>query len=168
MRKTARWTLRILAGFAATPVATAVIAVGAYDLFWHAGLTATGVPVHSLDSAVSLGAGVFILAVPTTGVGALGVIWLSHRRWLTLGRLLLFGAIVGNLPFAMIVAGVFAMNAGVASREVAANWHGLFGALTNIAMGVIVGAGGAATFWLVSLCGTTDGAGRPTLPLGAS
>jgi hypothetical protein len=41
-------------------------------------------------------AGVFILAVPTTGAAALGVIWLNHRRWLTLGKLLLFGAVVGT------------------------------------------------------------------------
>jgi hypothetical protein len=54
----------------------------------------------------------------------------------------------------------------VALREVAANWYGLSGAITNIAMGVVVGAGGAATFWLVSVCGTTDGAGRSSLPLG--
>ena len=166
MRETARLTLRMLAGFAATPVATAVIAVGGYDVFWHAGLTPTGVPVHSLDAAASFGAGVFILAVPTTGAAALGVIWLNHRRWLTLGKLLLLGAVVGNLPFAIIVAGVVAMNPGVAPREVAANWYGLFGALTNIAMGIIVGAGGAATFWLLSVCGTTDGAGRSSLPLG--
>ena len=159
-------TVRMLAGFAATPVAAAVIAVGAYDLFWHGGLTATGAPIHSLESAASFGAGVFILAVPATGVAALGVIWLNHRRRLTLGKLLLFGAVVGNLPFAIIVAGVFAMNPGVAPREVAANWYGLFGALTNIALGVIVGTGGAATFWLVSVCGTTDGAGRSSLPLG--
>jgi hypothetical protein len=166
MRETAMLTLRMLAGFAATPVATAVIAVGAYDLFWHAGWTPTGAPVHSLDSAVSLGAGVFILAAPTTGAAALGLIWLNHRRWLTPGRLLLFGAVVGNLPFAVIVAGVFVMNLRVPLPEVAANWYGLFGALRNIAMGVIVGTGGAATFWLVSICGTTDGAGRSSLPLG--
>jgi hypothetical protein len=166
MRETATLTLRMLAGLAAAPVATAVISVGAYDLLWHAGLTVTGAPVHSLDSAVSFGAGVFILAVPTTGAAALGVIWLNHRRWLTLGKLLLFGAVVGNLPFAVIVAGVFAINPGVALRDVAANWYGLFGALANIAMGIIVGASGAATFWLVSVCGATDGAGRWSLPLG--
>jgi hypothetical protein len=156
MRETAARTLRTLAGLAAIPVATAVISVGAYDLFWHAGLASTGVPV----------AGVFILSVPMTGVAALGVICLNQRRWLTLGKLLLFGAVVGNLPFALIVVGVVVMNPGVALREVAANWYGLSGAITNIAMGVVVGAGGAATFWLVSVCGTTDGAGRSSLPLG--
>ena len=159
-------TLRMLAGFAASPVAAAVIAVGAYDLFWHAGVSPTGAPIHSLDAAASLGAGVFILAVPMTGVAALGVIRLNQRRWLTLGKLLLLGAVVGNLPFALIVVGVVALNPGVALREVSANWYGLFGALANIAMGVVVGAGGAATFWIVSVCGTTDGTGRSSLPLG--
>jgi len=27
-------------------------------------------------------------------------------------------------------------------------------------MGVVAGAGGAGTFWLVGVCGTTDGTGR--------
>ncbi|HEU4686922.1 MAG TPA: hypothetical protein VFS23_01100 [Vicinamibacterales bacterium] len=46
------------------------------------------------------------------------------------------------------------------------DWFTLSGILVRIAMGVIGGAGGAATFWLVSVCGTTDGAGRSSLPLG--
>ncbi len=66
-----------------------------------------GAPLHSIDAAVAFGAGVFILAVVMTGAAAvLGVIWLNERRWLRLGKLLVFGAVIGNLPFALIVAGV--------------------------------------------------------------
>jgi hypothetical protein len=124
--------------------------VGVYDLFWHAGLTPQGVPLHSVDAAAAFGAGVFILAVVMTGAAAvLVVIWLNERRWLTLGKLIVFGAVIGNLPFALIVAGVIvARLVGALTGDISQNWYGLSGALTNIAMGVVAGAGGAATFWL--------------------
>ena len=151
----------MLAGLAAAPVAAALISVGTYDLSWHVGLMPNGIPLHSLDSAAPLFLGVFILAVVVTGAAAgPGVIWLNQRRWLTLGKLLVFGAITGNLPFAVITAALM-MN-----TMVTGDWFSLSGFLVRIAMGVIGGAGGAAAFWLVSVCGTTDGAGRSSLPLG--
>jgi len=167
MQASARPTLRLLAGLAAAPVAVAVISVGVYDVFWHAGLMPNGAPLHSVDAAVSVGAGVFILAMPVTGVAALGVIWLNYRRWLTLGRLLVFGAVIGNLPFALIVAGIVVaqLGAGTPIGEIPRYWDGLGGALVRIAMGVVAGAGGAATFWLVSVPGTRTADGRSSLPL---
>ena len=154
-------TLRMLAGLAAAPVAAALISVGTYDLSWHAGLMPNGVPLHSVDQAAPLFIGVFILAVVVTGAAAVpGVIWLNQRRWLTLGRLLVFGAITGNLPFAVITALL------MVSRMVTGDWFSLSGVLVRIGMGVIGGAGGAATFWIISVCGTSDGAGRSSLPIG--
>ena len=74
MRSSAAQTLRLLAGFAAAPVAAAVISVGVYDAFWHIGWMPNGAPLHSVGAAVAFGAGVFILAVVVTGAAAvLGV-----------------------------------------------------------------------------------------------
>jgi hypothetical protein len=130
----------MLAGLAAAPVAAAVISVGVYDALWHAGLMPNGAPMHSVDAAVAFGAGVFILAVVVTGVPAVpGVLWLNERHSLTLGRLLVFGAVIGNLPFVLIVAGIIVANLGALNAEVARNWYGLPGALVRIAMGIVRG-----------------------------
>jgi hypothetical protein len=157
----------MLAGLAAAPLAAALIAVGTYDLSWHAGLIPHGIAPHSLDAAAPLFLGLFILAVVVTGIAAVpGVIWLNQRRWLSLASLLVLGAVVGHLPFALIVVGILVANLGALSRDAAANWYGLSGALVRIAMGTVAGAGGAATFWLMSACGTRGGTGRSSLPLG--
>ena len=167
MRSSAALTLRIFAGLAAAPVVAAVISVGMYDALWHVGLMPNGVPIHWIDSAIALGAGVFILAVVVTGTAAvLGVIWLNDRRSLTLGRVVVFGAVIGNLPFAVIVAGtIVAHLAGVLTGDVAQNWYGWSGALVRLALGVVAGGGAAATFWLVSVWGTLTDDGRSSLPL---
>jgi hypothetical protein len=168
MRSNASLTLRVLAGFAAAPVAAALISVGVYEAFWHAGLMPNGAPIHSIDSAVALGAGVFILAVVVTGAAAVpGVMWLADKGPLTLGRLLALGAIVGNAPFAVIVAGIVAVQLGEGTpiSDIPPYWYGSPGALVRIAMGIVAGAGAAATFWLVSVCGTRVEGGRSSLPL---
>jgi hypothetical protein len=86
MRSGGTLTLRMLAGLAAAPVAAAVISVGVYDAFWHAGLMPNGAPMHSVDAAAAFGAGVFILAVVVTGVAAVpGVLWLNGRHSLSAG-----------------------------------------------------------------------------------
>ena len=151
MQSRAAWVLRILAGLAAAPVAAALISVGMYDLFWHAGVMPYGGPPHSVDAAVALGAGVFILAVVVTGAAALGVFWLNDRRWRTLGRVLAFGAVIGNLPLALIVVVVVVARPDGA---LTGDWYGVSGMLVRIAMSVVAGAGGAAAFWLVSVRGT--------------
>ena len=164
MRETAALTLRMLAGLAAAPVAAALISVGTYDLSWHAGLMPNGIAPHSLDAAAPLFVGVFVLAVVVTGIAAVpGVIWLNQRHRLSLSRLLVFGATTGSLPFVAIVAMV---SVAGADGALASEAFSLSGVLVRAAMGVVAGMGGAATFWLVGVCGTTDGAGRSSLPLG--
>jgi hypothetical protein len=77
----------------------------------------------------------------------------------------MFGAVIGNLPFVLIVAGIIVANLGALNAEVARNWYGLSGALVRIAMGVVAGSGGAATFWFVNVRGTLTEDGRSSLPL---
>lgn len=142
--------LRMIAGLAVAPVSATLIAVSAYDAFWHAGLFPEGAPLHSLDSAASLGLGVAILAVPTTFAAAVpGVMWLRRHGPLSLGRLMMLGALLGNVPFALIIAGIVVVNA-FRGTLVVHYWYG-FEALVRVSLGVISGAGSAAVFWLVAV-----------------
>ena len=160
MRQTAVLTLRLLSGFAAAPLAAAVISVGLLDVFWHAGLMPDGAPPHSLDDVIAVSFGVVILAVMTLGAAIPGVLWFNKRGWLTLGNLLVLGAVVGNLPFAVITGGVIVAGSDTA---LTASWFSLSGILVRVAMGVVAGAGAAATFWFVGFHRATDGAGRSSL-----
>jgi hypothetical protein len=121
---------------------------------WHAGLLPHGAPIDSLDSAESLGAGVAILAVLMTVFGAVpAVIWLNRRRLLSLGRLVILGAGLGSVPFALIVVGVVVVPAvsGTLSTDIGRYWYGISGAAVRVAMGLISGMGSAAIFWYVGI-----------------
>jgi len=157
IRETAILTLRLLAGLAAAPVAAAAISVALLDGFWHAGLMPDGAPPHSLDSVIAVGLGVMILAVMMTGAAMPFVLWLNKRGWLTLGKLVVLGAVIGNLPFVAITSIVMVAGLDTALKV---SWFSLSGVLVRVMMGVVAGAGGAGTFWLVGVCGTTDGTGR--------
>src|SRR5262245_33744254 len=144
--------LRMIAGLAVAPIAATLIALSTYDAFWHAGLFPDGAPLHSLDSAASLGTGIAILAVLTTAAAAVpGVMWLKRHGPLSLGRLMVLGALLGNVPFTLIIAGVVVTNA--ISGRPSPDFEG---APVRISLGVISGAGSAAVFWFVAVCGTAD------------
>ena len=159
-----RGEFRMLAGFAVAPPTAVLIALATYDVLWYAGRLPHGTPIDSLDAAVSFGAGVGILAVVVTIFGALpAVVWLNRTRTLSLSRLLLLGAALGNVPFALIAVGVVAAHLanGTLSPDVGWYWYGFSGAAVRTAMGLICGLGSAAAFWLVALRGsTTEFAGR--------
>jgi len=148
--------LRILAGLIIVPPTTVLIALAIYNLLWHAGLLPHGAPIDSLDDAISLGAGVGILATVMTCVGVIpGVVWLKTRRMLSLGRLLMLGAVLGNVPFVVIVIGIVAVHvaSGTLSADIGQFWDGWSGAGVRTAMGLICGTGAAAVFWVVAVRG---------------
>src|SRR5437667_10004873 len=133
-----RTALRMLAGFVVVPPTAVLITLTTYDALWHAGLLADGAPIHTLDSAASLGTGVAILAVLMTVVGVVpGVLWLMNRHQLSLRRLLLLGAALGNVPFAVIIVGVLVVQLmrGEHAGDVGQYWYGLPGAVIRTAMG---------------------------------
>jgi hypothetical protein len=85
---------------------------------------------------------------------------------LSLARLVLLGAALGNVPFALIVIGIIAaqLGRGTPVAEIGSYWDGLSGFVVRTSMGIFAGAGSAAAFWLVTFCGTTDaerGSSRP-------
>ena len=98
-----------------------------------------------------------------------GVLWLNRKGWMTFGRLVVLGAILGNLPFVVIVIGIISVQlvSGTPVPEIGRNWYGVSGFLVRMAMGVVAGAASAAAFWLVAVCGTTGESGRSSLPLNA-
>jgi len=151
----------MLVGFALIPPTAVLFTLVTYDLMFQTRLLPQGAPMDSLDSAESLAAGVGILAVVMTLLGAVpGVISLIHRRSLSLARLLILGAALGNVPFALIVLGVIALHAvrGTLSADIARYWYGLSGAAVRVAMGLITGTGSAAAFWFI--IGTRDASGQ--------
>jgi hypothetical protein len=161
---------RMLFAFAVVPFAAALISMGSYDLFWHAGFLPQGAPIHSVDAAQAMFAGVMVIAVPMTLIGTVpGVLWLNRKRWLTFSRLVALGAVLGNLPFVLIVIGIVFVQllSGTPVRDIGRYWYGVSGFFVRTALGVVVGAGSAAAFWLVAVCGTTGESGRSSLPLSA-
>jgi hypothetical protein len=140
----------------AVPPTAVLIALATYDRLWHAGLLPQGAPIHSLDSAGSLGAGVGVLATVMTAVGVVpGVVWLRRRGTLSLTRLLMLGAGLGNLPLAVIMIGIVVVHAasGTLSADIGQYWEGWSGAGVRTAMGLICGMGSAAVFWVVAVRG---------------
>ncbi len=95
------------------------------------------------------------------------MLWLNRKRWLTFGRLVALGAVLGNLPFVLIVIGIILVQlvSGTPVPEIGRNWYGVSGFLVRAAMGVVAGGGSAAAFWLIAVCGTTSESGRSSLPL---
>jgi hypothetical protein len=83
----------------------------------------------SLAAARGLGLGVAVLAVPVTVLGAVPAIaWLITRDRLSLRRLVRWGCLIGNAPYAIIVVSVFAvqLTRGTRFSEVV-QWFGWFG-----------------------------------------
>lgn len=122
---------------------------------WHTGvnLFAGGRPSDPVQSAISLAFGVTIIAVPVTLFAAIpAVLALSRRSPVNLGSLLLAGAALGNLPFAVLVGAVGAHHfaTGEAS-SVSTAWYGGSGAARCLWLGTICGTASAAVFWIVAI-----------------
>jgi hypothetical protein len=149
-------SLRMVVGFALVPVTAALIAVPLYAVMFGTGLFAPGAPINTGDAAIGLGSGVAFLAVLMTAFCAIPAVnWLSDRRLLSLPRVILLGAAIGNVPFAVIVTGVVAVHLarGTFSTDVGQLWYGTVGALARVAMGLIVGVSSAGVFWFVAIEG---------------
>jgi hypothetical protein len=145
---------RVLVGFIVVPPVAVTIALVTYDGFWHLGLLPNGAPIHSLDAAASLGLGLAIIVVPMTLLALAAVAWLIDRVELSLRTLVLLGAALGNVPFAIIITGIVLTQVTrdpLSLAGVASNWYGLSGAVIRIVLGAIVGTGSATVFWVVAV-----------------
>jgi hypothetical protein len=148
--------LRLLAGGAVAPPVAGLIVVAAYDVSWHAGLFPRGAPPHSLDAAASLASGAGLVAVPMTVLAIVFVLlWRDRGIALTPGRVVVLGAVLGNLPFALIVVGIVVAHvAGDGPGGIPRYWPGVRGAIVDLALGSIAGSAAAGAFWIVAVAGT--------------
>ncbi len=149
----------MLAGFVVAPVVATAIALVAYQIFFDLGLFPSGASIDSMDHAASLGTGTGILAVlMTVFVAVPAVLVIRERHFLSLRRLLLLGAAVGNVPLTLIVAGILLTQVagGKSVIEASRLWEGSSGLLVRVAMGLACGMGSAAAFWAVAFGGAAD------------
>jgi hypothetical protein len=82
------------------------------------------------------------------------VVWRMRRGPPTLRQVLLGGALLGNLPFAVIVP------LAAAAGGSGAGWFWPFGAIRALAVGAVFGVAGAAVFWAIAVRGTGPDTGR--------
>lgn len=158
-RKVTRRALaRLLIAFAVAPFAAGAVMFIILLALWYSGVHAfEGPPAEPVDVAVGIAFGVTIIAIYVIGCGAVpAVIWLANRGPLPLRKVLLLGAVLGNVPFALIIAGIILTQFvnGTLSSEVGRLWYGFPGAIRNIALGVVIGMSSAAVFWLIAVRGT--------------
>jgi len=153
-------SLRLLAGFVLMPPTASLIVLLTYNAVWQLGWLPHGTAIDSIDSAASLGLGVAILAVVTTALAVVpGVIWLIDKKRLALRSLLALGAVVGNLPFAVIVIGIAIVNVsrGEHVSDLGRYWYGTGGFLGDVLLGIVAGVGCAFVFWVAAVAGSEIG-----------
>ena len=151
-----RTSLRLFAGFAVAPPAAVLLALATYNLLWHLGLLSGGAPIDSIYAATPLGIGVGVIAVVMTFAAVPPIAWLASRGPVSFGKVILLGAALGNLPFALIVLGVVAAHPfrEILSGDIGRFWYGVSGAAQRVAIGLASGMGAASLFWIVGIRGT--------------
>jgi hypothetical protein len=164
-RPSSRTGVRLLAGFAVAPLAAVFLALVTYDVLWYTGMLSGGAPINSIDAASSLGMGVGIIAVAMTICAVPLVAWLASRGPVSFGKVMLLGAALGNVPFAMIVLGIVAAHpfSEVLSGDIGRFWYGLPGVVQRVAIGLASGMGSASLFWIVGIRGTAVQRGEPSV-----
>ena len=106
-----------------------------------------GVPSDPIDAAIAFAAGIAFVALVITVGGALpAVTWYVKHGPLTLKRVLLSGAALGNVPFAILVP--------LAGGGSSSTWWGPAAAVWALAVGTFFGLAGASLFWAIGVRGT--------------
>jgi hypothetical protein len=148
--------VRLFAGLAVQPFVAAAVGFMMFPLIeWSNSALRRGTSGDLVDGAVAVAAGAGLAAFFVTLLGALPiVVWRMRRGPLTLRQVLLGGALLGNLPFAVIVP------LAAAAGGSGAGWFWPLGAIRALAVGAVFGMAGAAVFWAIAVRGTGLGAGR--------
>lgn len=138
---------RLFAGFVVQPLAATVLAFLAFPLIDPGGL-----PIYLMARKISiaLDAG-FAAFLVTLFFGFPLVVWLSNRGPLRLKQILACGAILGNVPYAIV--GLLAVTAVTRDADAAATWFGPLAIARALAIGTIFGMAGGALFWVISIRG---------------
>lgn len=146
--------LRLFVGLALQPFVAAALGFASFPLVDYTGRPLYGgFPADPVASAISFSFGVGIVALVVTVCGALPtVLYLLKRGRLTLKQVLVGGAVLGNAPFIVLVAGILVSHVarGMMSPDVGQLWYGFRGAIRATAISSYLGVGSAAVFWLVA------------------
>jgi len=143
----------VLLGFAAQPFAAALIAFGLFPIVEITGRGLYGgYPTDMWDAAVALAFGVGVAAVPITVFAAVPLfLRLLRRGDFSRGEVVCWGALLGNIPGALIV---LALAAQLSRSGAAVNLdnltYGVPGAARAIILGAVIGAGSASVFWWIA------------------
>lgn len=151
-RLTPAQEMRVLVAFAAQPLVAALIAFAIFPIIeWTSRWLDGGRFGDPLQAAVSVALGaalVTILVVPLVALPAFA--WLVRRGPLTRRRVLVSGALLGNVPGVAIVllVAVHALTSGN-HLELTRVTHDPLGLIRAGALGSFVGLVSASVFWLM-------------------
>jgi hypothetical protein len=137
---------RVVLGLILLPFIAAVLGFVSFPAFDASGRALglyQGAPLNNIDAAISVSAGVFLVASVVTICGAPIVWWLKRRGPLTLPRLLVTGAIVANLTLLVMMLWI------VSVTELREPFYSRAGALRAIVFTSYIGLGCAAVFWTI-------------------
>jgi hypothetical protein len=144
---------RLLAGFVVQPFAAAVLGFVTFPLIELSARAPYGAAsTDPMRAAISIGVGAGFAAFLVTLCFAFPiVVWLLKRGPLSLKQILWGGAVLGNVPFAIIVP----LAAITRSADLESTRFGALAIVRALAAGAIFGVAGAALFWVISIRGTT-------------
>ena len=136
-------------GFAVQPFAAALITL---PLFPIVAITGPGYLTDMFDAALAFALGVGVAALPVTVFVAVPVfLRLLRRGHISQAEVMCWGALLGNIPSALIVLVLAAqlLRSG-ASVDLDNLTYGVPGAARAIILGAVVGAGSASVFWWIA------------------
>jgi hypothetical protein len=145
---TAAEEMRLCAGFVVQPFVAGVAAFAGFPFLMLG--RAESWFFYPTREAIAVALGTFMLAIGVTLVVAVpAALWVVKRRAVTFRRALLYGLAIGNLPFAIgaVLSGLQRILLS-ASRPVEP-----WAAVGTVLFGSLIGAAGAAVFWVISIRG---------------
>jgi hypothetical protein len=146
--------VRILGGLAVVPAV-----IGVLTFFVFLALANIHVlpytPNNPIHSARAIAIAVGMLAVVVTAVVAFpAVVVLGERGPLPLAKLLGLGALLGNLPLALIILVATLVNLYSGTLDRGRDLYHPVGTFVRVMIGLACGMTGAAVFWFISIRGT--------------
>jgi MFS family permease len=146
-------SLRMLGGFVAVPPALGILGFFGFGLLESGGLLPySGRLTNPTGAATGIGLVVSVLAFLMTVGGALPVVLhLSERGPLERKRLLVAGALLGNVPLALIIVGVTLVNLAAGTPERGRELYEIVPNLVRVLVGTFLGVSGAVIFWHIGV-----------------
>jgi hypothetical protein len=161
--------VRVLLGVVSVPPALAVLGFFVFGVFEAAGLLPYGGRLSDSGSAgVGVGLVIGVLAFLVTVGGALPlVLQMAERGPLDRKRLLVAGALLGNVPLVLIIVGATLVNLAAGTLERGRELYEIGPNLLRALIGAVTGLTGASIFWFVGVRDTELDPDHVDMPAGA-